>query len=80
MRPRTTALIVAAGSGTRAGGDLPKQYVTIAGKAVLAHAIDALRAHPAVDEIRVVIGAGQEQLYAEAIGGVNGFFAIAGPH
>jgi len=69
MRPRTTALIVAAGSGTRAGGDLPKQYVTIAGKAVLAHAIDALRAHPAVDEIRVVIGAGQEQLYAEAIGG-----------
>ena len=68
MRPRTTALIVAAGFGTRAGGDLPKQYVTIAGKAVLAHAIDALWAHPAIDEIRVVIGAEQEQLYAEAIG------------
>jgi len=69
MRPRTTALIVAAGSGTRAGGDLPKQYVTIAGKAVLAHAVDALQAHLAIDEIRVVIGAGQEQLYADAIGG-----------
>ncbi|HMI18253.1 MAG TPA: bifunctional 2-C-methyl-D-erythritol 4-phosphate cytidylyltransferase/2-C-methyl-D-erythritol 2,4-cyclodiphosphate synthase [Sphingomonas sp.] len=68
MQPRTTALIVAAGSGTRAGGDIPKQYAPIAGKAVLAHAIDALAAHPRVDEIRVVIGAGQEQLYADAIG------------
>jgi 2-C-methyl-D-erythritol 4-phosphate cytidylyltransferase/2-C-methyl-D-erythritol 2,4-cyclodiphosphate synthase len=68
MRPRTTALIVAAGSGTRAGGDLPKQYARIAGKAVLAHAIDALRAHPAIDAVRVAIGAGQERLYAEAIG------------
>lgn len=68
MQPRTTALIVAAGSGTRAGGDIPKQYAPIAGKAVLAHAIDALAAHPRIDEIRVVIGAGQEQLYANAIG------------
>jgi len=68
MRPRTSALIVAAGSGTRAGGDLPKQYVPIAGKAVLAHAIDALQAHGGIDEVRVVIGAGQEQLYAAAIG------------
>jgi 2-C-methyl-D-erythritol 4-phosphate cytidylyltransferase/2-C-methyl-D-erythritol 2,4-cyclodiphosphate synthase len=35
---------------------------------VLAHAIDALQAHPAIGEVRVVIGAGQEQLYAQAIG------------
>lgn len=68
MRLRTSALIVAAGSGTRAGGDLPKQYASIAGKAVLAHAIDALQAHPAIGEVRVVIGAGQERLYADAIG------------
>ena len=44
MQSRTSALIVAAGSGTRAGSDIPKQYVPIAGKAVLAHAIDALAA------------------------------------
>ena len=69
MRLRTSALIVAAGSGTRAGGDLPKQFAPIAGKAVLAHAIDAFLAHSAIDEVRVVIGAGQEQLYADAIGG-----------
>jgi len=69
MQTRTTALIVAAGSGTRAGGDIPKQYASIAGKAVLGHAIDALAAHPAISEIRVVIGPGQEQLYADAVGG-----------
>jgi 2-C-methyl-D-erythritol 4-phosphate cytidylyltransferase/2-C-methyl-D-erythritol 2,4-cyclodiphosphate synthase len=71
MRPRTSALIVAAGSGTRAGGDLPKQFAPIAGKAVLAHAIDALLGHPAINEVRVVIGAGQERLYAGAIDNRN---------
>lgn len=68
MRLRTSALIVAAGSGTRAGGDLPKQFALLAGRAVLAHAIDALLEHPAIDDVRVVIGAGQERLYADAIG------------
>lgn len=68
MQRRTTALIVAAGSGTRAGKDIPKQYLPIAGKAMLARAIDALADHPAIDEIRVVIGPGQEARYAEAIG------------
>jgi 2-C-methyl-D-erythritol 4-phosphate cytidylyltransferase/2-C-methyl-D-erythritol 2,4-cyclodiphosphate synthase len=66
--PRAVALIVAAGRGERAGGDVPKQYAHVAGQAVLAHAIDALAAHPAVGLVQVVIGAGQEALYREAIG------------
>lgn len=65
---RTVALVVAAGSGTRAGGAVPKQYAAIAGKPMLGHALDHLR-HPAIDEVRVVIGPGQEALYAEALGG-----------
>lgn len=68
MQPRTSALIVAAGSGTRAGSDIPKQYLPVAGKAVLAHAIDALQRHPRIDAVRVVIGVGHEQFYADAIG------------
>jgi 2-C-methyl-D-erythritol 4-phosphate cytidylyltransferase / 2-C-methyl-D-erythritol 2,4-cyclodiphosphate synthase len=68
MTDRTTALIVAAGQGLRAGGECPKQYRTIAGKAVLAHAIDALASHPGIGDIRVVIGADQQDLYAAAIG------------
>lgn len=69
MRPegKIVALLVAAGTGTRAGGALPKQYRVIAGKPLLAHALDHLR-HPAVDEVRVVIGPGQEALYAQLAG------------
>ena len=62
------ALIVAAGSGSRLGGGTPKQYRTIAGKAVLAHAVDALQSHPAIDAVRVAIAAGQEELARDALG------------
>lgn len=65
---RTVALLVAAGSGARAGGGLPKQYRRLAGKPLLAHALDGLE-RAGIGEIRVVIGAGQEALYREATGG-----------
>jgi 2-C-methyl-D-erythritol 4-phosphate cytidylyltransferase / 2-C-methyl-D-erythritol 2,4-cyclodiphosphate synthase len=65
------ALIVAAGSGNRAGGDVPKQYRRIGGKTVLRHAAEALAGHPAVDELRVVIGAGHEALYQQAMAGLD---------
>jgi 2-C-methyl-D-erythritol 4-phosphate cytidylyltransferase/2-C-methyl-D-erythritol 2,4-cyclodiphosphate synthase len=64
-----TALIVAAGSGSRMGGDVPKQYRRIAGKAVLAHAVDSFASHPRIDAVRVVIGAGQEELALGALAG-----------
>jgi 2-C-methyl-D-erythritol 4-phosphate cytidylyltransferase/2-C-methyl-D-erythritol 2,4-cyclodiphosphate synthase len=64
-----TALIVAAGSGSRMGGDMPKQYRPIAGKAVLAHAVDLQASHPAIDAVRVVIGEGQEELARSALDG-----------
>lgn len=63
-----TALIVAAGSGNRMGGEIPKQFRPIAGKAVLAHAVDALASHPAIDAVRVVVGPGQEEFAKEALG------------
>ncbi|MBC7478233.1 MAG: bifunctional 2-C-methyl-D-erythritol 4-phosphate cytidylyltransferase/2-C-methyl-D-erythritol 2,4-cyclodiphosphate synthase [Pseudorhodobacter sp.] len=37
----TVAIIVAAGRGVRAGGDLPKQWQMLAGRPVVAHALDA---------------------------------------
>lgn len=57
---KIVALIVAAGQGSRAGGDRPKQFRMVADKAVLAHAHDALTAHGAIDAIHVVLGVGQE--------------------
>src|SRR5687767_7198030 len=64
-RPMTnahvTALIVAAGSGQRLGGGVPKQYRLLGGKPVLRWAVDAFASHPMVDAVRVVIGAGHEE-------------------
>jgi 2-C-methyl-D-erythritol 4-phosphate cytidylyltransferase/2-C-methyl-D-erythritol 2,4-cyclodiphosphate synthase len=67
----TAALIVAAGSGSRAGFGLPKQYRRIGGKAMLRHAFEALAGHEAVGEVRIVIGAGQEAAFREAMAGVE---------
>ena len=66
-RGKTIGLLVAAGSGSRAGADIPKQYRRLGGKAVLTHAVEHLTA-AGVDDVRVVIGAGHEALYAEALG------------
>ena len=63
---RTVALVVAAGSGSRAGGT-PKQYRLLGGKALLAHAIDGASRKP-IDAVQVVIGADHEEAYRAAIG------------
>ena len=74
-----TAIIVAAGSGSRMGGELPKQYRTIAGKSVLAHAWDALESHPDVNSVRIVIAGGQEITARSALGDrETGEFVIGG--
>ena len=68
---KTVALIVAAGKGERTGAALPKQYAPLAGRAMLAWSHQALSDHPAVDEVVVVIGAGQEALLAAAVPGAR---------
>ena len=47
--------IPAAGSGQRLGGQLPKQYQSLAGLPMLVHTIRALQNHPAVQHIYVVL-------------------------
>jgi 2-C-methyl-D-erythritol 4-phosphate cytidylyltransferase/2-C-methyl-D-erythritol 2,4-cyclodiphosphate synthase len=42
---RIAAILVAAGSGIRFGAEVPKQFLTIAGKPVIRHAAEALAAH-----------------------------------
>jgi 2-C-methyl-D-erythritol 4-phosphate cytidylyltransferase/2-C-methyl-D-erythritol 2,4-cyclodiphosphate synthase len=73
-----TALIVAAGRGSRFGGPLPKQYAKWHGHAVLYHTIMALRAAQAITDIRVVISVVDEALYAAATAGMELAPAVAG--
>jgi 2-C-methyl-D-erythritol 4-phosphate cytidylyltransferase len=62
--PRFHALIPAAGSGSRMGGRVPKQYVEIAGRPLLAHAIARLADHPLVEQVFVVL-APQDTYFAQ---------------
>lgn len=67
---KTVALIVAAGGGTRAGTDLPKQFMPLAGKPMIAHSHAAFSAHAAIEAVMVVIGEGQQAMLAAALGDV----------
>jgi len=66
-----TALIVAAGSGARLGGGVPKQFRMLGGKPVLRWAVEALAGHPRIDAVRVAIAHGQDELAGDALAGVN---------
>ncbi|MFK3890312.1 bifunctional 2-C-methyl-D-erythritol 4-phosphate cytidylyltransferase/2-C-methyl-D-erythritol 2,4-cyclodiphosphate synthase [Sphingomonas sp. NPDC079357] len=63
----TVALIVAAGTGSRSGSTLPKQFAPVAGRAMLAWSHDALTAHPAIERVLVVVAPGQEPLLRAAL-------------
>jgi 2-C-methyl-D-erythritol 4-phosphate cytidylyltransferase len=54
---KTTAIIVAAGSGSRFNSDTPKQFLEINGKAVIEHTIRRFVDAPSINEIVVVLGA-----------------------
>ncbi|MBF0179571.1 MAG: 2-C-methyl-D-erythritol 2,4-cyclodiphosphate synthase [Magnetococcales bacterium] len=61
-------IVVAAGQGRRFGGELPKQYRTLAGRPLLAHALERLHAHPLVTAILPVIAPEGEPLWREVMG------------
>ena len=61
------ALIPAAGTGTRYGGAVLKQYLPIRGKSVLAHSISLFQFHPMITGITVVL-AENDQWFESAVG------------
>lgn len=65
------ALIVAAGRGTRAGAAGPKQYVTLDGEAVLRRSLSPFLAHPAINQMLVVIHPDDRAAYGECVAGIE---------
>ena len=65
------AVIVAGGSGLRAGGERPKQYQLIGGRPVIWWTCRAFLQHSAIDVVQPVIGEGHEQMFAEATDGLD---------
>lgn len=62
--PEVTAIVLSGGAGSRFQGSfIPKQFVEIEGKPILAYCLDTYEALPMIDEIALVINERYEQLY-----------------
>jgi 2-C-methyl-D-erythritol 4-phosphate cytidylyltransferase len=55
--PKTVAVVLAGGTGSRVGLGVPKQLLTIAGKTILEHTLDVIQSCDAIDEIMLVANA-----------------------
>lgn len=51
----TWAIVPAAGRGARFGAELPKQYLTLAGKPLIEHSLRAVLAHVDIDGVMVAL-------------------------
>jgi 2-C-methyl-D-erythritol 4-phosphate cytidylyltransferase/2-C-methyl-D-erythritol 2,4-cyclodiphosphate synthase len=72
---RFAAIVVAAGSGSRAGGD--KQWRSLGGRPVIRWSVEAL-IDAGADEVVVVVAADALERAAAALDGLSGWRAVAG--
>ena len=72
-----SAIVVAAGSGSRAGPGQAKQWRQLGGRAILRWSVEALAAAGA-ERIAVVVPAGDESIADMVLAGLTGWIAVAG--
>ncbi|MVZ96920.1 bifunctional 2-C-methyl-D-erythritol 4-phosphate cytidylyltransferase/2-C-methyl-D-erythritol 2,4-cyclodiphosphate synthase [Sphingorhabdus sp. IMCC26285] len=77
-RPHIIALIVAAGSGSRAGGSTPKQFCKVKGQPMLRHSYAVFSNRPEIESVVLVIGAGQENQAQAAVEGLPAPLLVTG--
>ncbi len=70
-QPKIAVLLVAAGTGERFGGSMPKQYLPLLGRPLLRWCIDAFRRHSAISAVYTVIHADHQTEYAAAAEGLD---------
>ena len=56
-KEKCTAVVLAAGKGTRIGGSVAKQFLEIGGKPVVVYALEVFEHSPEIDQIILVTGA-----------------------
>jgi 2-C-methyl-D-erythritol 4-phosphate cytidylyltransferase len=71
LEPRCFALVPAAGVGSRSGADRPKQYVPLAGRAMIAHTLAALAGVPRIEATLVVLS-DEDNQFDTAVPGFEG--------
>lgn len=72
------ALVVAAGRGTRAGGEIPKQYRMLDDRPVLRWSLERFSRHGRVGAVRAVIHPDDRPLYDDAARGLHLLPPVAG--
>ncbi len=65
------AVVVAGGSGLRAGGEIPKQYQLIGGKPMIRWTLEAFLSHPSIHHVLAVIGNDHDDLFRSATLGLS---------
>ena len=63
---KIAVLLLAAGSGKRFGGDIPKQYVPVCGQPILCHSLKSLAQEPRIAVVQPVI-AQADDMYADVV-------------
>ena len=71
MASSVAAVIVAAGRGTRAGGDLPKQYRALAGEPVIRSSLSLFSWHGEIGAVQAVIHPDDRAAYDAAAKGLK---------
>lgn len=68
---KNIGVIVAAGSGRRVGGDIPKQFLMLNDKELLAYSLETFSACEKIDEIVLVINVNYKENYQKIIDKYN---------
>ena len=68
---KVIVMVVAAGRGVRAGGQLPKQYEIVKNNRMLSLTLKAILKSKKIDSIMVVINPLDTELYIESVKGIN---------
>jgi len=72
---KTGVLLLAAGSGKRFGGDIPKQYVQVGGKAIILHTLEHLALEPRICVVQPVI-AEHDDYFSRLLAGMDFPFVL----
>jgi len=78
MATTVAAVVVAAGRGLRAGGDVPKQYRQILGEPVIRPSLATLARHGEISKVQPVIHPDDAALFQPAIAGLDLLPAVHG--
>jgi len=70
MTGTVAVVVVAAGRGLRAGGDVPKQYRKLGGEPVIRPTLNAFLGDPRIGTVQPVIHADDRDIFAAATGGL----------